>query len=119
VNMAVINDLTWQQLQDALGIAGAITVTSEKVLIDVSLIADATIDSLSDKGVLKFLDKLLDACQEAQTTVNAAQAAGERLAAFSPPTIGAPSSTGLVPVTRTVGFRYVLDSATSIQGPNN
>ena len=117
--MAAINDLTWQQLQDALGTAGAITVASGKVVIDVGLVGGLTADALSDNGVLKFLDKLLDACQDAQTTVNAAQAVGERLAAFSTPTIGAPSSAGLVPVTRAIGFRYVLDSATTIQGPNN
>jgi len=117
--MAAIVDLTWQQLQDALGTAGAITVVSGKVVIDVGLVGGLTADSLSDNGVIKFLDKLLDACQDAQSTANTAQTTGERLAAFTPPTIGAPSSAGLVPVTRSVSFRYVLDSTTSIQGPNN
>lgn len=117
--MAAITDLTWQQLQDAIGITGAITVVSGKVVIDVGLIAGATIDGLSDTGVIKFLDKLLEAGYDAQVSANTSQTTGERLAAFSNATIGAPSSAGLVPVTRTVGFRYLLDSATTIQGPNN
>lgn len=117
--MAAITDLSWQQVQDALATAGAITVSGERVIIDVGVVAGITADALSDNGVIKFLDKFLEACADAQTAANSGQVPGERLAAFTPPTIGAPSSAGLVPVTRSVGFRYQLDSVTTIQGPNN
>lgn len=117
--MAAITDLTFQQLQDAIGVTGAITVVSGKVVIDAGLVAGLTLDDLADMGVLKFLDKLIEAGFDAQVAANSAQIAGERLAAFNAPTIGAASSSGLVPVTRSIGFRYVLDSATTIQGPNN
>lgn len=115
--MAAITDLTWQQVQDALGVTGGITVTSSKVVINVETILGSTTDALSDAGVLKFLNKLLDACLDAQATANTNQATGEKLNSFGTPTYGAITN-GNVLVTRTVRLNAQLESATTISGPN-
>ena len=115
--MAAITDLTWQQVQDALGIAGAIALDTGKIVIDTSLVTGDTIDGMTDMGVLKFLNKLIEACVEAQTTVNDGQVAGERLNAFSAPSFGNPTN-GAVVATRTIRFALQLDSTTQVVGTN-
>src|SRR3712207_535590 len=99
--MAAITDLTWQQVQDALDATGAIAVASGKVVITVETVTGDATATMTDAGVLKFINTLLDACLEAQTTANVNQVTGEKLNSFSNPTYGAPSN-GNVLVTRTV-----------------
>lgn len=115
--MAAITDLTWQELQAAVGVTGAITVVSGAVVIDVGKISGDTVDALTDGGVVKFANKFLDACTEAQATANTNQVAGEKLNAFNSPTFSAPSS-GKVLATRTTRTNYELESATLLSGPN-
>lgn len=100
--MAALTDLTWQQLEDACGITGAITVTgtgdTAKVMIDVSLITGSHIGALSAGGVIDFLIKLREFAATAQTTANTNQSAGEKLAAFPTLVYGNLGSDGKVQV---------------------
>jgi hypothetical protein len=84
----MIDDLTWQQLQTAIAVNNAITVSGGKVVIDVSLVTGDTIGSLSDKGVIEFCHKLLNAAYKAQTAANQNIATGQRLNSFSQPIFG-------------------------------
>lgn len=87
--MTAITDLTWQQLQDALGVTGAVVVTgtapNETVMIDVSKITGNNISGLTSTGVLEFFAKLFYASLSAQATANTDQPAGEKLNAFLQP----------------------------------
>ncbi len=100
--MAAITDLTWQQLEDASGITGAIAVTgagdTAKVMIDVSLITGSHIGALSSNGVVDFLIKLREFAAASQTTANVGQVAGEKLAAFPALTYGNLGADGKVQV---------------------
>ena len=100
--MAAITDLTWQQLEDAAGITGAIAVTgtgdAAKVMIDVSLITGTHIGALSAGGVVDFLIKLREFAAAAQVTANTGQSVGEKLAAFPTLTYGSLGSDGKVQV---------------------
>lgn len=100
--MTAITDLTWQQLEDASGIIGAIAVTgvgdAAKVMIDVSLITGVHAGALSAGGVVDFLIKLREFASTAQTTANVGQSAGEKLAAFPALVYGNLGSDGKVQV---------------------
>lgn len=114
--MAALNDLTWQQVADKLP-AGAITVVGGKVTIDVGIVNAATIDALTDTGVVKFFSMLFTAANKAQTDANASQADGEKLNAFSPATIGS-NANGYITLTRPFVCRSELATATNIIGTN-
>ena len=86
-----MNDLTWQQLQAAIGVSGAITLVSGKVVIDPSLITGDTLDSLNDYGVLEFIYKLLGFGQKAQSQLNQGRTSGNRLNSFGSTIFGAVS----------------------------
>jgi hypothetical protein len=109
--MAIINDLTFAQLNTALGGSGKIAVSSGKVVIDVGGVTGDTIDDLADQGVVELLSKLLEAASRAQTTVNENQAVGERLNAFPAPTFGG-TQNGTVSVTQTMTARIAVSPAT-------
>ena len=115
--MAALNDLTWQQLADQLP-ANSITVVSGKVTIDVSVAAGITADAMTDTGVVKFFSFLFTAANKAQITANATQAQGEKLAAFSPATIGS-NADGYITLTRPFVCRSELATATNIIGTNS
>jgi hypothetical protein len=108
-----MDDLTWQQLQTAIGVTGAITLVSGKVVIDPSLITGDTFDSLNDKGVLEFLYKLLGFGQKAQTTINQGLTVGSRLNSFSSATFGAVSQlddgSARLTATRQITVNITLD----------
>lgn len=114
--MAAVTDLTWQQLADKLP-AGAITIASGAVSINVGLINGSTIDALTDDGVVKFFSLLFTAANKAQTDANVDQVDGEKLAAFSPATIGA-NANGYITLTRPFVCRSELATATNIIGTN-
>lgn len=114
--MAAITDLTWQQLQDKLP-AGAITVTTGAVSINVGIVNGSTIDALTDSGVVKFFSMLFTAANKAQTDANATAEDGESLAAFSPATIGN-NANGYITLTRPFVCRSELATATNIIGTN-
>lgn len=109
--MAVITDLTWEQLNTELGGAGKITVSGGNVIISPSAVTGDTIDALTKGGVIEFLSKLLEAAARAQTTVNQGQAVGERLAAFPAPQYGGVAN-GYVTVTQSMTARVSVNPAT-------
>lgn len=112
--MAVITDLTFQQLLDQLP-ANSFTVAAGKVTLDLSVLTGNTIDGLTDKGVIKALNLLLDAAQKAQAAVNVGQAVGERLAAFPVPNFGNVAN-GYATTTRTFVSRSEVATAVNIIG---
>lgn len=120
--MAALTDLTWQQLAAKLP-AGAITIVPAtvddpaKVMIDASLAADISAAALTDVGVVKFFSMLFTAANKAQIDANADQVDGEKLAAFSPATIGA-NANGFITLTRPFVCRSELATATNIIGTN-
>lgn len=114
--MAALTDLTWQQLADKLP-TGAITVVADKVMIDVGLINDSTVDALTDNGVVKFFSLLFTAANKAQVDANAAQADGEKLTTFSPATIGS-NANGYITLSRPFVCRSELATAVNIVGSN-
>lgn len=100
--MTAIVDLTWQQLQDASAIAGAIAIEgtgdTAKVMIDVGKILGISATVLTANGVVDFLIKLREFAAAAQLTVNTGQVAGENLAAFPKLTYGTLGTDGKVQV---------------------
>lgn len=114
--MAALTDLTWQQLADQLP-ANAITITNGKVTIDTSLVTDKTLDALGDMGVVKFFSVLFTAANKAQAAANEGQDNGEKLAAFSPATIGT-ATDGFMTLTRPFVCRAELATAVNIIGTN-
>lgn len=114
--MAALTDLTWQQLQDKLP-TGTITVVSGKVVIDVSLVNGATVDALTDSGVVKFFSMLFTAANKAQIDANVTHADGEKLTTFSPATIGT-NAGGYITLSRPFVCRSELATAVNIVGSN-
>ena len=115
--MAILTDLTWQQLATKLP-AGAITVgTGGAVTINVALVNSDTVDALTDLGVTKFFSLLFSAANKAQTDANETLETGERLAAFSAASIGA-NANGYITLTRPFVCRAELATATVIVGTN-
>lgn len=115
--MAVVTDLSWQQLLVALP-ANSIVVQvgpPAKVMIDVGLLTGKTTEALTDLGVVQLLVKLLTSALIAQQTVNENQIPGERLTAFSNPASGG-AVNGYVPITRSLTARAELASATNVVG---
>ena len=120
--MAAITDITWQQLQDAIGVTGAVTVTgtapNETVMIDVSKVNGDTIQELTAAGVIECLAKLFYAARSAQTAANEGQANGERLNAFLQPT-QAIQGDQTVLVTQQLQFKVPVNQNLSVvNGPN-
>ena len=114
--MAVLADLTWQQLAEQLP-SNAISVSNGKLTIDVAAIINADSSSLSTAGVIKFFSVMFSAANKAQTTANASQDTGEKLAAFSPATVGN-AVDGYITLTRPFVCRAELATATNIIGIN-
>jgi hypothetical protein len=115
--MAVLTDLTWQQLATKLP-NGAITVgAGGAVVINVALVNGDTVDALTDMGVTKFFSLLLSSANKAQTDANVTQEDGEKLSAFNPATIGT-NANGFITLTRPFVCRAELATATNIVGTN-
>ena len=114
------NDLTWQQLQDAIGVAGAITHDGTNLIIKPHLITGDAYANLTGSGVIEAIAKILNACYKAQTTANASAQIGSRLNAFAQPALGVPiaDSAGAyyATVTYTLQTRNPLDLNT-VLGP--
>lgn len=124
--MAPITDLTWSQLNIALRNRLNLPSNAPNIIgvdayglpatIDIDVIVGAfPLLGEDEAGVVKFMAILLDACRDAQTTVNVNQPVGERLTAFPDATSAAPVGT-LVPVTRTMISRADLSSVTKVLG---
>lgn len=111
-----LTDLSWEILASKLP-TGAITVSNSKVLIDVGLVNNSTIDALTDQGVVKFFSMLFTAANKAQAEVNNELADGEKLTTFSPATIGT-NSNGYITLSRPFVCRAELSTATNIISTN-
>lgn len=88
------NDLTFNQLSNALPAGSIIVDSTHGVMLKASAITGDSIDDLNDTGVVETLFKLVRAANQAQNVVNQNASAGQRLNAFpapvpSTPTIGA------------------------------
>lgn len=90
------DDLTWQQLQNAISQTGAITFANNKIIIDTSLITGDTYTGLNAKGVLEFVYKLLGFCYKAQATINNNTPQGQRLNSLTETIFGAISQVDTV-----------------------
>lgn len=122
--MAAITDLTFEQLSNALGITGAISVGEDTlgnitVQLSISAINDETINNLASGGVVKFLTRLREACHKAQETINQGQAEGEKLDAFPAATSNGAVIDGYVLQSGAIKSKIAVATATQILGPNN
>lgn len=87
--MPQITDLTWQQLETAIGVNNAIIVDpTHGVCIRVGAFLAVNPTTKTATGVVEALFELREAAKKAQDTVNTNQLIGERLAAFPPSTSG-------------------------------
>ena len=112
-----VTDLSWAQVEAALGSLGAISIDADGVVsIKPSVITNEGA-SMASTGVVEFVYKFLLACNSAQTSVNSTQNVGNRLAAFPPFSAGAPID-GYVQVTQQVVSRIPLNTSI-VQGPSN
>jgi hypothetical protein len=114
------NDLTWQQLSDALP-AGSITYDATAgIRIHPSVLTGDAYNGLTATGVIEAIAKLLNGCAKAQATINASSAIGSRLNAFAQPAIGVPTADSnnnyFATVTYTLQTRNPLDLNT-VLGP--
>lgn len=117
--MAILKDLTFAQLAAELP-AGAVTYDAgnSDILISVKAVTGDTYTGLANTGVVEALYKVRAAATDAQTTANAALAAGDTpLAAFPNFAYGIPNAEGEVPVTQTTNVVIPLNIGT-VQGAN-
>lgn len=122
--MATITDLTWEGFATALAeIVGDSQVVIQSSndgvqAIDIKLLI-GEIEEISpiDGGVVKAIDRLLEACYVAQERANDNMPDEERLASFVAPIESTPID-GYVPITRTMVSRADLSSVTRIIGSN-
>jgi hypothetical protein len=119
--MAAINDLTWQQLNEALGETGQIFLGEDTqgnigVLISVSTVNGSVAGNLSTNGVVKFLMRLREAAAEAQILINETQAVGEKLNAFPPSTSNGTVINGAITQTGSIQAAIVVSSASEVVG---
>ncbi len=85
--MAAKTDLTWDELNIALG-GAAVTLAGGVLTISVNAVTGDTYAALTEEGVLEFMYKLRSACGNAQTTANESLETGEQLASFPPYAFG-------------------------------
>lgn len=122
--MAAITDLTFDQLSNALGTTGAISVGEDTlgnitVQLSISAINDETVNSLASTGVVKFLTRLREACHKAQEIVNQGQAEGEKLDAFPAAVSSGSVVDGYVMQSGAIKSKIAVATATQIVGPNS
>ncbi len=113
--MAVKTDLTFEELNAALGV-DAFSLSGNDIVVSVSAITGDNYAAISDEGTIEFLYKLRSACTTAQETANEALAAGEQLDSF-PGFSYSPPAEGYVTVTQSHTVQIPLDTAT-VKGTN-
>lgn len=128
--MPAVTDLTWTQLNTAL--KQQLNITSDLIVvdsygvpksIDIAKIVDGfsydpnQTEFTDQQGVIKFLNRLHDACRIAQEKVNQGKAVGEKLTAFGAATATTPRG-NLVPLTRTITSQADLSTSVKIVGTN-
>jgi hypothetical protein len=78
-----INDLTWQQLENASTIGNLLIVdNSQGLLLRLSALTGAISIDKNSSGVVQAMYKLREYCANAQNQVNVGASIGERFAAF-------------------------------------
>lgn len=121
--MAAITDLTFEQLNTALDIDGAMflgedPVGNVSIMISIAAINDdETANALTRTGVVKLMTRLIEACRRAQIAANESQVVGEMLDAFPSSTSNGVVSEGYFQQTASVKSRIAVSSATVIVGP--
>ena len=120
--MAQITDLTWQQLENASGTSLITTDSTLGLLLKLSVLTEVVslVNNNNPKntdGVAQALYRLREFAVIAQTTVNAGQSIGERLAAF-PPASNGTAVNGFVMSSGQIIVRTPL-SSTGIVGASN
>lgn len=83
------NDLTWEQVNVALG-TNAISVVGGSVVLNISTLTGDAVSAMTSTGVVEACIKFLRGCAIAQETVNAAALPGQRLNSFPTPSFGTP-----------------------------
>lgn len=121
-----MSDLTFQQLSDqspanTVRVSNGSTALPAGLYIDCSALTGDTLSALSNSGVVEVVAKLLQACQLAQSAVNANRVSPNRLATFAT-TSGVPTAdaagTLLVTTTYTTSVRYPLDTSAPLGATN-
>jgi hypothetical protein len=105
------NDLTWQQLDTALG-GGVITLAGNDIVISASGITGDTYAAATDSGVAEFMFKLRSACTDAQATLNESLPEGEEALNAFPGFSYGPLINGEVTVTQQQSVKMRLDTST-------
>ncbi|MBA3920324.1 MAG: hypothetical protein H0X31_00905 [Nostocaceae cyanobacterium] len=104
--MAVLSDLTFQQINDASsGVNPFIVVgaaPNAKLMLDVSLATGMSANDLKNSGVVGLAIKLGELMAAAQVAANANQPSGERLAAFPALIYGQQQADGTVQIQRNI-----------------
>lgn len=109
--MATIDDLTWQQLADALP-ANSITFSNGSPVINIKAVTGDTYTDLNSSGVVEAFYKLREAAGSAQNTVNASLTETDvPLSAFPDYSYGVPLETGKVPVSQLTQVFLTLDTS--------
>jgi hypothetical protein len=122
--MAIVTDLTFEQINDAAiadsEIGEAIFSFNNGILsLNIGKLTGDTFTGLENLGVVESMFKLRKLCGEAQTAVNAeiANNPSEQLSSFPPFTFGIPSAQGLVAVTQVQTVQLPL-MANTVVGTN-
>jgi hypothetical protein len=83
--LAIITDLSWQQIETASGLNNLIIIDGANgLMLRLSALTAAAVTVKTDKGVVQALHKLREIASLAQITANQNATIGERLAAFPP-----------------------------------
>ena len=119
--MAIVKNLTYEQLNDAaiadLSIGQAIfSLSGDTIMLDVKKLTGDINTAIDNSGVVEFMFKLRKLAGEAQTAVNAAVATTpqEQLSSFPPFTYGIPSASGFVPITQIQSIQIPLNANTAL-----
>jgi hypothetical protein len=111
--MAAITDLTFQQLNTALGVnAFALDAPNNDIKLSLNTLTGDNFAALTEEGVTEVIYKLVKGCQQAQITVNSANGVDEdeQLRSFPAPTTGTFNSTTLqIPVRSTIEVALNVD----------
>lgn len=109
--MATIDDLTFQQLANALP-AGSITFANGSPVINVKAITGDTYADINATGVVEAFYKLREAAGAAQATINASLTETDiPLNAFPDYSYGVPLVNGKVPVSQVTQVFLALDTS--------
>lgn len=119
--MATITDLTFQQLNTALGAnVFMLDAPNNDITLSLSALTGDNFSALTNTGVAEVVHKLITGCQQAQETANSAEGVlpEEQLQSFPPSTTGAFNPTTLqVPVRHSIEFSLNVDP-NNIRGVN-